>query len=60
MSWGRFMFGPFNYGKISYLFDQKNMDSYGWPVKGEFTISDIKSMRRSTTQAMISPLVRGV
>ena len=60
MSWGRFMFGPFNYGKISYLFDQKNMDSNGWPVKGEFTISDIKSMRRSTTQAMISPLVRGV
>ena len=60
MSWGRFMFGPFNYGKISYSFDQKNMDSYGWPTLGQFTISDIKSMRRSTTQAMISPLVRGV
>lgn len=60
MSWGRLMFGPFNYGKISYLFDQKNMDSYGWPTLGQFTISDIKSMRRSTTQAMISPLVRGV
>lgn len=60
MSWGRFMFGPFNYGKISYMFDQKNMDSNGWPTVGSFTISDIKSMRRSTTQAMISPLVRGV
>ena len=36
------------------------MDSYGWPTLGQFTISDIKSMRRSTTQAMISPLVRGV
>lgn len=60
MSWGRFMFGPFNYGKISYSFDQKNMDSNGWPTVGSFTIGDIKSMRRSTTQAMISPLVRGV
>ena len=60
MSWGRLMFGPFNYGKISYMFDQKNMDSNGWPTVGSFTISDIKSMRRSTTQAMISPLVRGV
>ena len=60
MSWGRFMFGPFNYGKISYSFDQKNMDSNGWPTLGSFTIGDIKSMRRSTTQAMISPLVRGV
>lgn len=60
MSWGRFMFGPFNYGKISYSFDQKNMDSNGWPTIGSFTIGDIKSMRRSTTQAMISPLVRGV
>lgn len=60
MSWGRFMFGPFNYGKISYSFDQKNMDSNGWPTVGSFTISDIKSMRRSTTQAMISPFVRGV
>lgn len=60
MSWGRFMFGPFNYGKVSYSFDQKNMDSNGWPTLGQFTISDIKSMRRSTTQAMISPLVRGV
>lgn len=60
MSWGRFMFGPFNYGKIAYSFDQKNMDSNGWPTVGSFTISDIKSMRRSTTQALISPLVRGV
>ena len=60
MSWGRFMFGPFNYGKVTYSFDQKNMDSNGWPTLGQFTISDIKSMRRSTTQAMISPLVRGV
>ncbi len=60
MSWGRLMFGPFNYGKISYMFDQKNMDSNGWPTIGQFTIGDIKSMRRSTTQAMISPLVRGV
>lgn len=60
MSWGRFMFGPFNYGKVAYSFDQKNMDSNGWPTLGQFTISDIKSMRRSTTQAMISPLVRGV
>lgn len=60
MSWGRLMFGPFNYGKISYMFDQKNMDSNGWPTIGSFTISDIKSMRRSTTQAMISPFVRGV
>ena len=60
MSWGRFMFGPFNYGKITYSFDQKNMDSNGWPTIGQFTIGDIKSMRRSTTQAMISPLVRGV
>lgn len=60
MSWGRFMFGPFNYGKISYSFDQKNMDSNGWPTVGSFTIGDIKSMRRSTTQAMISPFVRGV
>lgn len=60
MSWGRLMFGPFNYGKISYMFDQKNMDSNGWPTLGSFTISDIKSMRRSTTQAMISPFVRGV
>lgn len=60
MSWGRLMFGPFNYGKISYMFDQKNMDSNGWPTIGSFTIGDIKSMRRSTTQAMISPFVRGV
>ena len=60
MSWGRFMFGPFNYGKISYMFDQKNMDSNGWPTVGSFTIGDIKSMRRSTTQAMVSPLIRGV
>ena len=60
MSWGRFMFGPFNYGKVTYSFDQKNMDSNGWPTLGQFSISDIKSMRRSTTQAMISPLVRGV
>ena len=60
MSWGRFMFGPFNYGKITYSFNQKNMDSNGWPTIGQFTIGDIKSMRRSTTQAMISPLVRGV
>lgn len=60
MSWGRFMFGPFTFGKTSYSFDQKNMDSNGWPTVGSFTIGDIKSMRRSTTQAMISPLVRGV
>ena len=60
MSWGRFMFGPFTFGKISYSFDQRNMDSNGWPTVGSFTIDDIKSMRRSTTQAMISPLVRGV
>lgn len=60
MSWGRFMFGPFQYDKIEYMFDQKNMDSYGWPTIGQFTISGIKSMRRSTTQALISPLVRGV
>ena len=60
MSWGRFMFGPFTFGKTSYSFDQRNMDSNGWPTVGSFTIGDIKSMRRSTTQAMISPLVRGV
>lgn len=60
MSWGRFMFGPFQYDKIEYTFDQKNMDSNGWPTIGQFTISGIKSMRRSTTQALISPLVRGV
>ena len=60
MSWGRFMFGPFQYDKIEYMFDQKNMDSNGWPTMGQFTISGIKSMRRSTTQALISPLVRGV
>lgn len=60
LSWGRFMFGPFQYDKIEYMFDQKNMDSYGWPTMGQFTISGIKSMRRSTTQALISPLVRGV
>lgn len=60
MSWGRFMFGPFQYDKIEYTFDQKNMDSNGWPTMGQFTISGIKSMRRSTTQALISPLVRGV
>lgn len=60
LSWGRFMFGPFQYDKIEYMFDQKNMDSNGWPTMGQFTISGIKSMRRSTTQALISPLVRGV
>ena len=60
LSWGRFMFGPFQYDKIEYTFDQKNMDSNGWPTMGQFTISGIKSMRRSTTQALISPLVRGV
>lgn len=60
MSWGRFMFGPFTFGRTSYSFDQRNMDSNGWPTVGSFTIGDIKSMRRSTTQAMISPLVRGV
>lgn len=60
MSWGRFMFGPFQYDKIEYMFDQKNMDSNGWPTIGQFTISGIKSMRRSTTQALISPFVRGV
>jgi hypothetical protein len=60
MSWGRFMFGPFQYDKIEYMFDQKNMDYNGWPTMGQFTISGIKSMRRSTTQALISPLVRGV
>lgn len=60
LSWGRFMFGPFQYDKIEYMFDQKNMDYNGWPTMGQFTISGIKSMRRSTTQALISPLVRGV
>lgn len=60
LSWGRFLFGPFQYDKIEYMFDQKNMDSNGWPTMGQFTISGIKSMRRSTTQALISPLVRGV
>ena len=60
MSWGRFTFGPLIYKKIKYTFDQKNLDTNGWPTKGTFTISDIKSMRKATTQALVSPLVRGV
>lgn len=60
MSWGRFLVGPLIYDKYSYSFKMTELDTYGWPIEGSFTISGLSSMRKSTTQAMISPFVKGV
>lgn len=60
MSWGRFLVGPLIYDKFSYSFKMTELDTYGWPIEGSFVISGLKSMRKSTAQAMISPFVKGV
>lgn len=60
MSWGRMTIGPLLYADIKYGFKQVEMDAYGWPLEGWFTVSGLESMRSSTTQALLSPFIQGV
>ncbi len=60
MKWGRFVVGPLVYNKTSYSFNMDELDSYGWPISGKFTIEGLESMRASSTQAMLSPFIKGV
>lgn len=59
-SWGRFVIGPLTYKNYSYSFDMSNLDEWGWPTSGKFKLSNLSSMRKSTTQAMLSPFIQGM
>lgn len=59
-TWGRFVIGPLVYENYSYSFDMSNLDEWGWPTSGKFKLSNLSSMRKSTTQAMLSPFVQGM
>lgn len=60
MSWGRFTLGPLTYKDIKYSFNMDELDTDGWPISGSFTVGGLESMRASTTQALVSPFVKGV
>lgn len=60
LSWGRFVIGPMTYQGLEYGFNMNELDTYGWPVSGYFKVNGLKSMRASTTQAMLSPIIKGV
>lgn len=59
VSWGRFTFGPLVYSEIKYEFDMNNFDDHGWPIKGKFEVSGLKSMRTATTDALNSTVISG-
>lgn len=60
LTWGRMTFGPLTYSGYKYSFDMSNLDEWGWPTSGKFTLSNLQSPRKATTQAMLSPFFRGV
>lgn len=60
LSWGRFVIGPLVYETVEYGFNMNELDVYGWPISGYFKVSGLKSMRTSSTQAMLSPIIKGV
>lgn len=58
MSYGRMTIGPLMYTEYSYSFDMENLDEWGWPIKGTFTISGMISPRKATKQGMLSAFTK--
>lgn len=59
LQWGRLTIGPLVYEGLSYSMTMKDLDDNGWPVAGSFKVEGLKSMRKATTQAMLSPFIKG-
>lgn len=59
LQWGRLTLGPMVYEGYGYSLNMKDLDDNGWPISGSFKVEGLKSMRKSSTQAMLSPFIKG-